>query len=48
MDAVYEDYFDPSKPVSAENRNNFTITFTNERGNEQWLDGDSWCDNRFN
>ena len=25
-----------------------TITFTNERGNEQWLDGDSWCDNRFN
>ena len=25
-----------------------TITFTNERGNEQWLDGDSWCDNQFN
>ena len=24
-----------------------TITFTNERGNEQWLDGDSWCDNIF-
>jgi hypothetical protein len=27
---------------------NGTITFTNERGNEQWLDGDSWCDNQFN
>ena len=25
-----------------------TITFTNTRGNEQWLDGDSWCNNIFN
>lgn len=24
-----------------------TITFTNTRGNEQWLDGDSWCNNIF-
>ena len=24
-----------------------TITFTNERSNEQWLDGDSWCNNIF-
>ena len=24
-----------------------TITFTNERTNEQWLDGDSWLDNLF-
>ena len=24
-----------------------TITFTNTRGNEQWLDGDSWCNNLF-
>ncbi|MBQ8259621.1 MAG: VWA domain-containing protein, partial [Clostridia bacterium] len=23
------------------------ITFTNSRINEYWLDGDSWCDNRF-
>lgn len=27
---------------------NGTITFTNTRGNEQWLDGDSWCNNIFN
>ena len=26
---------------------NSTITFTNTRGNEQWLDGDSWCNNIF-
>ena len=26
---------------------NGTITFTNTRGNEQWLDGDSWCNNIF-
>ena len=26
---------------------NGTITFTNTRNNEQWLDGDSWCDNIF-
>lgn len=26
---------------------NGTITFTNTRGNEQWLDGDSWCNNLF-
>ena len=24
------------------------VTFTNERSNEQWLDGDSWCNNIFN
>lgn len=24
-----------------------TITFTNTRDNEQWLDGDSWCNNIF-
>ncbi len=24
-----------------------TITFVNERIVDQWLDGDSWCDNRF-
>lgn len=24
-----------------------TITFTNTRNNEQWLDGDSWCNNIF-
>ncbi|MBQ4627781.1 MAG: hypothetical protein IJB44_01750, partial [Clostridia bacterium] len=24
-----------------------TITFTNNRNNQYWLDGDSWCDNRF-
>jgi hypothetical protein len=24
------------------------ITFTNTRPNNQWLDGDSWCDNLFN
>lgn len=23
------------------------VTFTNERSNEQWLDGDSWCNNIF-
>ena len=27
---------------------NGTITFTNERSNKQWLDGDSWCNNIFN
>lgn len=26
---------------------NGTITFTNARGNEQWLDGDCWCNNIF-
>lgn len=26
---------------------NGTITFTNTRSNEQWLDGDSWCNNIF-
>ena len=26
---------------------NGTITFTNNRSNEQWLDGDSWCNNIF-
>ncbi len=26
---------------------NSIITFTNERSNEQWLDGDSWCNNIF-
>lgn len=26
---------------------NATVTFTNTRGNEQWLDGDSWCNNIF-
>jgi len=30
-DAVYEDYFDPSKPESDKNRNNFTFTFTNDK-----------------
>ena len=25
-----------------------TITFTNSRTKEQWLDGDSWCNNIFN
>ena len=24
------------------------VTFTNERSNEKWLDGDSWCNNIFN
>ncbi|MBE6977155.1 MAG: hypothetical protein E7438_00730 [Ruminococcaceae bacterium] len=24
------------------------ITFTNSRGQDQWLDGDAWCDNIFN
>ncbi len=27
---------------------NGTITFANKRGYEQWLDGDSWCNNIFN
>lgn len=27
---------------------NGTITFTNSRSEEKWLDGDSWCDNLFN
>ncbi len=26
---------------------NGTLIFTNTRGNEQWLDGDSWCNNIF-
>jgi hypothetical protein len=26
---------------------NATITFNNTRSNEQWLDGDSWCNNIF-
>ena len=26
---------------------NGTITFTNERNEDKWLDGDSWCDNIF-
>ncbi len=30
-DAVYEDYFDPSKPESDKNRSNFTFTFTNDK-----------------
>ena len=25
-----------------------TITFTNSRSQDKWLDGDSWCDNLFN
>ncbi|MBR5309665.1 MAG: InlB B-repeat-containing protein, partial [Oscillospiraceae bacterium] len=31
MDAVYEDYYDASKPASEKNRNNFTIKFTNDK-----------------
>lgn len=31
MDAVYEDYYDASKPASKKNRNNFTIKFTNNK-----------------
>ncbi|MBR3952005.1 MAG: InlB B-repeat-containing protein [Oscillospiraceae bacterium] len=31
MDAVYEDYFDPSKPASEKNRENFTFKFTNDK-----------------
>ena len=31
MDAVYEDYYDASKPASEDNRKNFTITFTNDK-----------------
>ncbi|MBP3331778.1 MAG: hypothetical protein J6K90_04315, partial [Tidjanibacter sp.] len=27
---------------------NGTITFTNERKEVKWLDGDSWCNNIFN
>ena len=35
-----------SAQITLEPRGNL-ITFTNERSESQWLDGDSWCDNEF-
>lgn len=44
----YEPAVASQNKTLAVNAEDNVVTFTNTRPNEQWLDGDSWCDNRFN
>ena len=44
----YEPTVASQNKTLAVNAEDNVVTFTNTRPNEQWLDGDSWCDNLFN